>query len=159
MSIYSRKVLVLSRFQILDVLVSEGVVSVSEGVVSVSDGQVLVSDNEVLTTMNPTQRTAPQVKMNAVQQCSSWCREGNSSTATHCNADALEMKQSLSIVNTNMLSKDKFRESCTLLYSTNIKALYKSVQSSSDFNGWHSANVAWWNRSKVWRLLMYIHGN
>ncbi len=52
---------VLSQSRILEVLVSEGVVSVSEGVVSVSegvvsvsasvsDGQVSVSDNEVLTT-------------------------------------------------------------------------------------------------------------
>ena len=44
---------------------------------------------------NSTQHTstAPQVNMNTVSQCSSWCRGGNSSTATHCNTDAVEYEQ------------------------------------------------------------------
>ena len=39
--------------------------------------------------------TAPQVKIDAVQQCSSQCRGGNSTTTTHCNTDAVEYEQSL----------------------------------------------------------------
>ncbi len=33
-----------------------------------------------------TQRTAPQIHFVAVPQCSSWCRDGNSITATHLNS-------------------------------------------------------------------------
>ena len=39
---------------------------------------------------NSTQCTTPEVKMNAVPQCSSWCRDGNASTAIHSNTDAVE---------------------------------------------------------------------
>ena len=42
-----------------------------------------------------TERTALQVKMNAVPQCSSWSRDGNMSTATYRNAEAVEYEQSL----------------------------------------------------------------
>ncbi len=42
------------------------------------------------------QRTAPQVEMNEVLQCSSWCRDGNTSTVTYHNADVImEYEQSL----------------------------------------------------------------
>ena len=39
-----------------------------------------------------TQRTASQVEMNAMPQCSSWCRDGNNETATYRNADAVHYR-------------------------------------------------------------------
>ncbi len=46
---------------------------------------------------NSRQHTAPQVKIYAVLQYSSWCRDGNSSNATHLNAYAAEYEQSFSV--------------------------------------------------------------
>ncbi len=46
-----------------------------------------------------TQRTTPQVKISlkfaAVPHCSSWCRDGNSGTATYHNAAAVNYERSL----------------------------------------------------------------
>ncbi len=46
---------------------------------------------------NSMQCTALQVKIDAVSQCSSWCRDGNTSTATYHNTDAVQYEQSFRI--------------------------------------------------------------
>ncbi len=42
-----------------------------------------------------TQLIAPQVKMNTIPQCGTWCRDGNRRTATYSNAGAVEYEQTL----------------------------------------------------------------
>ena len=105
-SIYTTKVWVLSWSRILEVLVSEGVVSVSEGVVSVWMGRSWPPTMRSWL-QHWTQCNVPQVKINALPLCSSWCRQGNSRTATHCNADAVEvnsMRTTCWLVKINILS-------------------------------------------------------
>ena len=55
-----------------------------------------VTDIELDTSIifNSTQRIARQRNFVAVLQCRSWCRNGNSSTATQGNADAVEYERS-----------------------------------------------------------------
>ena len=49
-----------------------------------------------------TQGTAPQVHFPAVLQCSSWCRDGNQTTATYRNADAVKYERSIRSVRTSL---------------------------------------------------------
>ena len=48
-----------------------------------------VTEISIIFYHNSTQHTAPEVKRNAVPQCCSWYRDGNSSTVTHHNVDAV----------------------------------------------------------------------
>ena len=68
------------------------------------------------------QHTARQVHFLAVLQCSSWRRDGNTTTATYYNADAVEYEQNLTyggvaIIVTTMLPCSSFSYACTLLYT------------------------------------------
>ncbi len=45
---------------------------------------------QLLIYLSSTQHTAPQVHFLAVPQCSSWRRDGNTTTATYCNAAAVD---------------------------------------------------------------------
>ncbi len=52
---------------------------------------------QLLIYRSSTQRTAPQVHLFAVPQCSSRRRDGNTTTATYCNAAAVDYERNFKI--------------------------------------------------------------